>query len=93
MNSLHEVSGAKVKNVQLRDGVELLFQIVQADDRSGFVRMLGADATEPDGIRNSCVPDGRGICVASALLMGAEIIAIEALWNHQIDGRGILEGL
>src|ERR1019366_9682584 len=72
---LHEISGTQVENVGAIDLVELLFQVMETENRPRAAGLVGSDAAERNHVLDSGVSNGSRDRVAGALLKGAEIVA------------------
>src|SRR6476646_4987586 len=51
----HEICGAKIEHIRAADLVELLFEIMQADNWAGSAREFGSDAAERNNVLNSAL--------------------------------------
>ena len=80
-----------MQNVQPWNGVELLLQIVNADDRPGSLRVLRAKAAERDYVLNARAFTAVAYASRHSLLVGAIILGLHCWGKHQVDGIRALE--
>ena len=69
----HEVAGAQEDHIQSGDGLELLFQSVQAEDRPRPVRFVRAETAERYGIPYAVFLERPSQRVIHALLITAHV--------------------
>jgi len=80
-----------MQDVQSRNRVELLFEIVESDDGAGSLQVLCAEAAESNDVFDARCLDGCGVRVADAVLVGAKVLDLHIGRNEQVDGVRILE--
>src|SRR4029077_6781991 len=78
--------------VRTADLVELLFEVVQADDWTGAAGQFGSDAAERDDVFRPCFVHGGGDGVAHAIRVSERIFAGEVGWNHDVGRIGPVKG-
>ena len=64
-----------MQDVEARDAIQFLFQIVQADDGAGLFRVLRADAAEIDDVGHARFATAAAKESDTTLLIGAQILS------------------
>ena len=88
---LHEIAGSEIEHVQAIYRVELLFQVIEPDDRAGTGRFVCADAAQRDDVLDVRVAHGGGDGVADAILKCTSIVGGDIRRNQNVGGISALE--
>src|ERR1700735_5307169 len=81
-----------MQDVQSRDAVQFLLQIVETDDWAGLFRVLRAKAAQRDRVWNPRARNRLLVSVGDVVLVRA-IILVSRLRNQQVNGGRTLKGL